>query len=133
MKVVDASVIVKLAKNEEGTERALKIKREHVKGHEKIMVPGLLFYEIANALQYADELDEEDIAKFLEILDDLDFEVINPDVEDIIKAVSWAEERNVTVYDASYLSLATKFEVKLITADGAFFDKVQDLELVEKL
>ena len=133
MRVVDASVIVKIAKEEEGTEEALKIKQEHVEGREKIIVPNLLFYEVANALRYAPELEEEDISNFLQILDDLDFEVIALDVKDIAKAVSWAKQKNITVYDAAYLALAREFEVELITADVALFDKVQDLGLVKKL
>jgi predicted nucleic acid-binding protein len=72
MIVIDASIIVKLAKKEEGTDRAISLKEKHIRGEERIVVPPLLFYEVANALLYAKELEDKEISEFLEILNELD-------------------------------------------------------------
>jgi predicted nucleic acid-binding protein len=90
---------------------------EHTKGKEKIIVPSLLFYEVANALLYAKELENKEISEFLEILDNLDFEIIELTIKDIIKATVLGREKNITVYDASYLILAQKLGVNFITAN----------------
>jgi predicted nucleic acid-binding protein len=133
MIVIDASVIVKLAKKEEGTDRAVALIEEHTKGKEKIIVPSLLFYEVANALLYAKELKNKEISEFLEILDELDFEIIELSIKDILKAAFLGREKNITVYDASYLILAQKFDVDFITADLKLFRKVKDLNSVKLL
>jgi len=133
MIVIDASVIVKLAKEEEGTDRAVSLIEEHTKGKEKIIVPSLLFYEVANALLYAKELKNKEISEFLEILDDLDFEIIELTIKDIIKATVLGREKNITVYDASYLILAQKLGVNFITADLELIKKVKDLNFVKAL
>jgi predicted nucleic acid-binding protein len=133
MIVIDASVIVKLAKKEEGTDRAVSLIEEHTKGKEKIIVPPLLFYEVANALLYAKELENKEISEFLEILDDLDFEIIELTIKDIIKATVLGREKNITVYDASYLILAQKLGVNFITADLKLIKKVKDLNFVKAL
>jgi predicted nucleic acid-binding protein len=133
MIVIDASVVVKLAKKEEGTDRAVSLIEEHIKGKERIIVPPLLFYEVANALLYAKELKNREISEFLEILDELDFEIIELSTTDIIKAVFLGRERSITVYDASYLILAQKLDVDFITADLKLFRKVKDLNFIKTL
>jgi predicted nucleic acid-binding protein len=133
MIVVDASVIVKLAKKEEGTDRAILLKENHIKGKEKIAVPTLLFYEVANALLYAKELKEKEISEFLEILYELDFEIIELSVKDIIKAAILGKQKDITVYDASYLILAQKLNANFITADLKLFRKIKDLNFVKLL
>jgi len=133
MIVTDASVIVKLGKKEEGTDRAVFLIEEHTKGKEKIIVPPLLFYEVANALLYAKELKNKEISEFLEILDELDFEIIELSIKDIIKAAFLGREKNITVYDASCLILAQKLSVDFVTADLKLFRKVKDLNFVKLL
>lgn len=133
MIVIDASVIVKLVKKEEGTERAIALREKHIKGEERIVVPSLLFYEVANALLYAKGLEDKEISDFLEILEELDFEIINLTVKDIIKAALLGRQKNITVYDASYLILAQKLGVNFITADLNLFKKVRDLNFVKLL
>jgi predicted nucleic acid-binding protein len=133
MIVVDASVIVKLVKKEEGSDRATLLKENHVKGKEKITVPTLLFYEVANALLYAKGLSAKEISNFLEILYELDFEIIELGVKDIIKAAILGKQKGITVYDASYLILAQKLNTIFITADSKLFKKVKDLNFVKFL
>jgi len=133
MIVVDASVIVKLIKKEEGSDRATLLKENHIKGKEKIAVPILLFYEVANALLYAKGLSEKEIFNFLEILYELDFEIIELGVKDIIKAAILGKRKGITVYDASYLILTQKLNTIFITADLKLFKKVKDLNFVKLL
>ena len=97
------------------------------------MAPSLLFYEVANSLLYAKELKDEEISNFLEILEELDFEIIELSIRDIIKATILGREKGITIYDASYLILAEKLGIDFITADLKLFKKIKDLNFVKLL
>ena len=48
-KIVDASIIIKWFANEEGSDRAIKLRNEHINGEIIIMVPELVFMETLNS------------------------------------------------------------------------------------
>jgi len=52
MIVLDASVAVKWFSEEEYTEKALELRERIRVGKERVIVPDLLLYELANALKY---------------------------------------------------------------------------------
>jgi predicted nucleic acid-binding protein len=45
--------------------------------------------------------------------------------EVIVDAMSLALELNITVYDASFLSLADKLDIRLLTLDGELTKKLE--------
>ena len=52
MIILDASVVVKWFSEEEYTDKALEIRERIRMGEERVIVPDLLLYELANALKY---------------------------------------------------------------------------------
>lgn len=53
--VLDASVILKWFLEENGSNKALKIKESHVAGTSTITTPDIVIYEVGNALRYEPE------------------------------------------------------------------------------
>jgi len=52
MSILDASVVLKWFVNEADSGQALKLREDFYAGKREIVVPDLLFFEIANALRY---------------------------------------------------------------------------------
>ncbi len=50
--VVDASVVVKWLVEEEGSERALRLRDRYIDGKIEIIAPELITFEVLNALRY---------------------------------------------------------------------------------
>ncbi|HLC75186.1 MAG TPA: type II toxin-antitoxin system VapC family toxin [Candidatus Nanoarchaeia archaeon] len=50
-KVIDASIAVKLFVEEENSSKAEALVEQHIKGEILIVVPGLIFFEVMNALR----------------------------------------------------------------------------------
>ncbi len=120
--VVDASALVKLVLEEEGSREARREFREaFIKGWE-IHVPDIALPEALNALW-----------KHHALLGDLGEEELREAVEDLLKlwrklelhetsclarkAVEIAAEHRVTVYDALYLALAIEMNATLLSFD----------------
>ncbi|MEW5768656.1 MAG: type II toxin-antitoxin system VapC family toxin [bacterium] len=84
MIVLDTSVIVKWYNKEEGTDKALKIQKSHIQGEEKISVPDLMLYELANAIRFSPANDLEELIAIIDNLSKLKLNIILP-TTDIIK------------------------------------------------
>jgi predicted nucleic acid-binding protein len=128
--VLDASVIVKWYSEEEDSDKALEIRDHFFKGKMKVLVPDLLFYEVANALRYNQVLSEDEITSAIEDLYEIGFERMIMDKSLLIKTVSLAMKSDISVYDASYVSLAEQTECKYITADLKVTEKCQDKNII---
>jgi len=59
MIILDASVIVKWFSEEEYTDKALEIRERIRMEEERVIVPDLLLYELANALKYNPSFESE--------------------------------------------------------------------------
>ena len=116
MVVLDASVILKWLLTEEGSDHALLLRDAHVKGEERIVVPSLLFYEVANVLRY-NEFPDEELLYIFEILKDLEFSLIHLSFSEFEEAMLYARSKKISVYDATYVILAKNLACELITAD----------------
>ena len=86
----------------------------------------LLVYEVANALRYKPDLSVEDVCTAVQSLYDLDLGFVRVDAGLSRHAVLLAKQYNVTVYDAIFLACAEQIAGALITADEAFFHRVND-------
>ena len=128
--VFDASVIIALLTPEKYSKWSEKI-------FEEVDDPislDLVYYEIANAIwkKYAKLkcLKEQDaheaLNKAIEILDKI-FKIYSYNV--LIKdAYITAEKLGITVYDASYITLAEKLGTKLITLDEKLYNKLRNTD-----
>jgi predicted nucleic acid-binding protein len=131
MIILDASVVVKWFSEEDYTGKALEIRERVRMGEERIIVPDLLLYELANALKYNPSFDVNDVSDALTSIFDMDLDIVTPIPEIINSAVTLAFEYNITVYDAFYIALAKDLELTFITADGRLYERVSDLDFVK--
>ncbi len=126
MIVVDASVVTKLINTQEkGSDIATKLLLAHIQGKEKILVPSLLFFEVANALATKSELREAYIQKGIHLLYEANFVVEEVEEENLKEASLLAKKYNTSVYDMIYAVIAKRKQATLVTSDSKFADKTK--------
>ncbi|HDD44484.1 MAG TPA: PIN domain-containing protein [Candidatus Desulfofervidus auxilii] len=127
--VIDASTLLKgYFPDEEGFEKAKKILFLYSLGKLDLFAPSLIDYEISNAVfvAYKRKRINFDEAK------DIQEKILNLDIEkhdlSFLKEelLDISKEFNISVYDASYLTLANKLKINLITGDKKFFNTVKN-------
>jgi len=133
MLVLDASVIAKWFKYEEGREKALEIRDNFISDQEQITFPDLLILELANLLRFSRIYNQADIIKAVESIENMDIDIVVPTFEVIKDSVRMAVENDLTVYDAVYISLAESLGCDFITADEKLHQKVKKLKFVKLL
>lgn len=126
MVILDASVILKWFMTEEESEIALGFRDRHAIGEEHVIVPSLLFYEVANVLRYNTSLPDEELINLFEILKDLELSAMNPSLPELEETMLYARQKNISVYDASYVILAKRLGCDLITADKRLADHINE-------
>ncbi len=133
--VLDTSVTIKWfsQKDEDDLEKALKIREAYLDKICNIMVPELLFYEMANALRYNPRFAEKDVGLAIESLLNLGLETKKFDEATMKKALGLAYRMKITVYDAYFIALAKDSASTLVTADYACYEKIKSLPGVLKL
>lgn len=125
MIIIDASVATKLINTqEEGSEKALSLLSRHIHNQEKILVPQLLFLEVANALATKSNLEKSYIEKGISLLYKANFVIFDVSEKDIIEASFLAKEQHTSVYDMLYAVIAKSKKINLITSDKRFVTKV---------
>lgn len=114
--ILDSSVIVKWlnSQNETFLEQADKILKQVEKGKAEIIVPELVKYEIGNAILNK-KLTLPETKSCLATLYAIPISFIPLDLETAQRTMEIASQLNITYYDASFLSLAEKWEAVLIT------------------
>jgi len=133
MLVLDASVVAKWFKYEEGREKALEIRDNFISDQEQITFPDLLVLELANLLRFSRIYNQTDIIKAIESIENMDIDIVVPTFEVIKDSVRIAVENDLTVYDAVYISLAESLGCDFITADEKLHQKVKKLKFVKLL
>jgi len=128
--VLDASVILKWFVEEEWSEIAADIKSEYSKGKLSIVVPSLVFYEVANVLRYKTEFGLKDVTVALTSLYALQFEIWGFEYVLASKTIELAYIYGITIYDAAYLGLAALKECFIYTVDEVLVDKTKDINYV---
>lgn len=129
--IIDASVAVKWFLKENGSDKALKIREDHILGKTLLIVPNLIFLEITNALRYK----RLDINKIQYINKSLwEFQLKIQEIDEIIldKTIENSVKYNVTIYDALYITLAQIHGTFLITADKELY-KIPNVIGLEKI
>jgi predicted nucleic acid-binding protein len=132
MVVLDTSVVAKWFLEEEGSERAVKIRDDFLKGGQPIVLCDLTLYELGNLLRFKDFASGE-IADALGSLFDLGVDIVVPTKNILSIAAEIAEKHELTFYDASFIALAQELQFKLKTADQKIFEKTKTLGFIELL
>lgn len=134
MIVLDSSVVLKwIFADEENSPFALNFREDHIKGEQKIAVVPLLYFEIANILAIKSSLSSNEAEEAFSEIYNFELEEHNLEFEDYKQAISLANEKSISVYDASYIVLAEKLTCEFVTADKKLVSKVKDLEFVKLL
>lgn len=132
--VLDTSVIVKwFSEDENDAEYANKLRRQILEGLYDIIIPDLLFYELANALRHNSNFTTEDVQSALDSVFDMEFDIRKVDSSVVAAAIDIAFKCNVTVYDAYFLALS-QFERKpFVTADYKFTGRIKGFKNIVHL
>lgn len=131
MVVVDASVAYKWwDKKEKLSKKAQVFLKNRL--NNKILVPDLILYELANAWATKTKLSISDAKRNLKDLESINLQIEPITFELIKKAVEFSKKYQVSVYDASYAVLAQGKKCDLVTADTKFVNQV-NLPFVKSL
>ena len=123
--MVDASVLVKWFVDEEGSEEALKIRKKYVEGEAEILAPELILFEALNALRYKGLFTDQEVKLISETLDAYAFDLRPLRGQYAAQTLDVAYENDVTVYDGSYVSLASLEGAQMYTADQKLIGKLR--------
>ena len=126
---MDASVVAKwVLPGESYQENAVKLKQDHVSGTTSLSAPAFITSEVANALWRAVKLGrivEEDVQEALKALNDMRIELHESDWVQASQGLGIACKLDLTIYDASYLSLTDETKAQFITADNKLYEKAK--------
>jgi len=116
--IIDASFVLSFLLPDENKTEVINIFDRYTQGKIKLSAPDLLSYEIINGLKGAILRKRITIKDATYLIDQfLDFEITLSNV-DLSLVLSMATERNLSVYDASYLYLSQKEGAELLTLDS---------------
>lgn len=132
MVVLDTSVVAKWFLEEEGSDKATKIREEFLNGDTQIVICDLTLYELGNLLKFKG-FSPSEINSALGSLFDLGVDIVAPTKSMLGVAAKIAEKCDLTFYDASFIALAQELQFKLKTADKKISEKTKALGFVELL
>lgn len=125
MVVIDASIANKLfLPLEEGHEATKRIFQEHISRQVRIVVPELIYYEVANTLTTKKNIPLLLVNKSLDQLYSAHLDVVSFSEKQMKTATALAREYHTSIYDATYAVLAQEKNCDLITADRKFASQV---------
>lgn len=133
--VLDTSVVAKWFVNppEDDLDAALEIRHRVVEAELNLIVPDLLFYELANVLRYQPQLGVEEVASALDSLETMDLDVRSFSYSLGKEAVQLAKAVGITVYDAYFIVFAEAFDCPIVTADRRCYARVRGRPSVKLL
>ena len=114
--VLDASVVLKWfhSKGEENIEAARRLRERFEAGELRALTPPLLWLEVLNVAARRWGWGEDQLEQLATSLPELGFEMLEPELSDIAR---WSAS-GLTAYDASYVAVAERAGVELITDDA---------------
>ncbi len=132
--VLDTSVLIKwFRQGEVLADHALRWRDAYLQGEVEIAVPSLVAYELANVLRYKDDLTTAQVGEAVQSLFDMGLKWVAPSALTMRRAVAIAREREVTVYDAVFVSLAEALGADLVTADERLVRRLSGFPFVHLL
>ena len=124
--VVDASVAARFLLVEELSEKADWLLQRFHDDALELKAPGLVNYEVANALWKAVKqkvIDAHEASRKFSQFIKLKLDCIELDEQESLEALAWAIKNNLTYYDSVYVKASEKVGAILLTADDAFYEK----------
>ena len=133
--VLDTSVVIKWFSEHGEAElsSALALRQRIIEGTLAVIVPDLLFYELANALRFNSHFSAADVTQAVQSVNDMGFDVRPVEPPVLERAVDSALKFNITVYDAYFLALAQSEGLSLITADYKMAGRMKNSKYLMRL
>ncbi len=133
--VLDTSVVIKWFSeyDEDDLDNALNLRNEIKEGRCAIVVPDLLYYEIANALRYNSNFSNSDVKDAVKTVVEMGFQVKGIVIDIMNLAIDLAFKNDCTFYDTYFLALSQTENIPLVTADYKFVKRIKDIENIIKL
>lgn len=130
--VVDTSVIAKwlIADSEDDIEQATALLEAVEQETVQLLAPELSKYEIGNILIKGKQLPAPQAAVILETFYYLPITFISETNESAHLTLELAAQHTLTYYDASFLSLAQKYQCPFITADKKLQKSLQSEKVI---
>lgn len=125
MIVLDASVIIKWIQEEEYSDKARLLRKDHLARTNQVVIPSLLYYEVANTLATKTHISSKNVKTGLNLIYRASLITYKESPEDIITTSTLAKKHKTTFYDMLYAVLAKKKKCVLVTADNKFIDKTR--------
>lgn len=126
MIVVDASVATKWVIAEEpAADKAFLLLQRHLEKKETILIPSLLFVEVANSLATKSQFAPAEAVQGIKLVYDANLKEIEPREEDMVRSITLAKKHGTTVYDMLYAVIAKRHKAILVTADAYFRKKTR--------
>lgn len=122
--VIDANVVVKWFIEEKDSDKAILLRDRYIDGKIEFYVPPLLYFEVLNALKYSQLFDPGELRHAGESLENYGFKVITIKNKIRNHMIKVALDYDLSIYDASYLSLSIGLEKILCTADEKIIKKL---------
>ncbi len=131
--VPDASVIDKWFVEEEHSDAALNLREDYIARRVEIAAPHLLPFEVLNSLRHNPDFGLRDLVQVAEALDRYGFWLLPLSGQASRLTLEKATEYGITVYDASYLSVAEMKEAMMYTADQRLLGKLREARSVRHI
>ena len=89
--------------------------------------------DILVIVRFNPNFDSKDVEEAIESISEMDLNIIVPLSSTMKKAIDFAFSKNITIYDAFYISLASELEFTFVTADKDLYNKLKDLNFISLL
>jgi predicted nucleic acid-binding protein len=123
--VIDASVAVKFFLDEEYSATALSIRDSFIDGNETIAVPSIFAYEVLNALRYSNDFSSAELESAGSAILDYGFSVHEMNSTFGRNMANAAKRYNISIYDASYVALASMLRSTMYTSNKKLVEAVK--------
>ena len=130
--ILDASVAVKWFVAEPLRKKALNVREDYFEDRIDLLAPGLIRYEIGNALRFHPGSSPKELADAVKTIGDLRHGQ-NVETEVVTAASEIAFQERITFYDAVYIALAEINRARLLTDDLLLYKKASRKQNVLQL
>ena len=129
--VIDSSVVVSVVTPEVQSKWSL----QKITEYQPLHTLDLCHYEVANALRYktTDSLTKSIQAAWLTAKDLMSLFIHHTYCDTVDEAISEAKNLNIAIYDASYVMLADKLRLPLLTVDMKLVKRLEGTKYYELL
>ena len=113
--------------SEPDTERALRLRREHLDEAIELVTLDQSIYELLHVLKESALFDQEHLAEVLASLEYMHITIVSYNSDIARKAIQIACEHNVSLYAACFASLGAYLRCQAVTSDERLYRKVAGL------